>query len=77
MAKSIPKTFVPVTGFPNTSNEIAMTNILLLALATAYVKGDTNDNTLNATMFCNQFSTPSANSSKITLESLNVCKVKD
>lgn len=74
MARSIPKTFVPVTGFPNIINEIAITNIRLLALATAYVSGDTNDNTLNAIMFCNQFSTPSANNNKITLESLNVCK---
>lgn len=66
MAKPIPKQFTHVTGFPNISNDTAITKIRLDALATAYVKGVTSDNTENAIMFCNQFKTPSANNRAIT-----------
>lgn len=59
MARLIPRIFVPVTGLPSTSNEAPMTNILLEALATAYVKDVTADITLKARMFCNQLSIPS------------------
>lgn len=67
MASNIPKTFVLVTGFPNMNKDTAMTNILLLAFATAYVNGVTNERTLKAIMFCNQFNTPSVMSKAITL----------
>lgn len=51
MASNIPNTLLPVTGFPNINSDTAITNIRLLAFATAYVKGVTMDNTLNAMMF--------------------------
>lgn len=47
----MPRTLTVVTGFPSMNNEIAITKILLLQLATAYVKGVTKDNTLKAIMF--------------------------
>lgn len=58
----MPKTLALVTGFPKINNDTAITNILLLALATAYVRGVTKDKTLNAMMFCSQFKTPSIQS---------------
>ena len=67
MASIIPKMFVHVTGFPSTSNDMAITKIRFDADATAYVNGVTNDNKLNAMIFCSQFKTPSANSNAITL----------
>lgn len=47
----MPHIFTVVTGFPNINNEIAITKILLLALATAYVNGVTKESTLNAMIF--------------------------
>lgn len=67
IARSIPNTFVAVTGFPNINKETAITNILFEALATAYVKGVTKDRTLNAIIFCNQFRIPSKNSNVNTV----------
>lgn len=67
MANSIPNTFNLVTGFPKIKRDTAITNILLEALATAYVKGVTIDNTLKAIIFCSQLRTPSVNNSIITL----------
>ena len=41
MAKHMPKTLVGVTGFRNMNNDTLTTAIRLLALATAYVSGET------------------------------------
>lgn len=49
------------------NSDTAITNIRFDALATAYVNGVTRERTLNAMMFCNQFSTPSVNSKAMTL----------
>lgn len=66
MAKIIPNTLTHVTGFPNTSKDMAITNIRLDADATAYVNGVTKDNILNAIIFCSQFNTPSVNNKTMT-----------
>lgn len=68
----IPKIFNHVTGLPRTNNDTDITNIRLLLLATAYVNGVTNEITLNAIIFCNQFKTPSVNNKAITLYSPEV-----
>lgn len=41
MAINIPSTLVEVTGFPRIKRESPITNIRLLQLATAYVRGVT------------------------------------
>lgn len=66
MASSIPNMFTHVTGFPKMNSDIAITNMRLLALATAYVSGVTKDNTENAMIFCSQFRTPSVNNNAMT-----------
>lgn len=62
IANIIPRIFGPVTGFPKMKRDAAITKILLLAFATAYVRGVTKDSTLKAIIFWSQFKTPSITS---------------
>lgn len=53
-------TLTVVTGFPRIKSDIPITKRRFDALATAYVRGETRDITLNAKTFWSQFRAPSA-----------------
>lgn len=67
IANIIPKKLNAVTGFPSKINDTAITDILFNVLHTEYVRGDTKDMILKATMFCAKLHTPSANRRKLTM----------
>jgi hypothetical protein len=48
---TIPRMLSQVTGFPRMNKEMAMTNILLEALATEYVRGVTSESIEKARIF--------------------------
>lgn len=65
MANIIPNTFTAVTGFPRIKSEQRIMKTRFEAFATANVKEVTIDIIVNANIFCNQFSKPSANNNAI------------